>query len=322
MADRIGRQALTQVRADRRAFELETFGSSRVRVPVASKASVTSGPAPAIAPTRREMVAPNVVATPVTRVTTTRTVRPVSTVKGPTAPPPTVPSGPAVLPPPTPTSTPAPASPSSMEQPMIQANPFPTINTRGTAGVRRDFDLGGAIEGAAGALGGGGGIRDAIVGGLAGGFRDSGGGSEPPSGQPTVPGNFAPTGAGPCPDGTFKNPFGNNCIDLIPGGATQGGGMVVSGGDPVLGRYGVAMVPQAMERIRRRCPRGMVLGMDNLCYNKRDLRKDERKWNPGRKPLLTGGDLNAISTALSAAKKLDRQKKRLKQAARAFDRVS
>lgn len=318
MADRIGRTALTSVRRDRAAFERETFGSTRVRVPVASKAPVTgtASPAPAIAPTRREVVAPHIAATPTTRVTTTRTVRPVSTTKGPTTPPPTQPSGPSVLPPP------APAPTQTEPSAMIQANPFPVINTGNPRAVRRDFDLGGAIRGAAGALAGGGGWTDAAAAGVAGGFTDGGGGgSEPPSGSPTVPGNFAPSGGQtPCPDGTFS--ILGRCVDLQPGGATQGAGMVVSGGEPVLGRYGVAMVPQAMERVRRRCPRGMVLGMDNLCYNKRDLRKDERKWIPPRKPLLTGGDLNAISTALSAAKKLDRQKKRLRMAARAFDRVS
>lgn len=205
---------------------------------------------------------------------------------------------------------------------MIQSNPFPVINTGNPRAVRRDFDLGGALAGAAGALAGGGGWQGAVAGGLQGGFADSGQGSEPPSGSPTVPGNFAPTGGSgvTCPDGTLS--ILGRCVDIQPGGATQGAGLVVSGGEPVLGRYGVAMVPQAVERVRRRCPRGMVLGMDNLCYNKRDLRKNERKWNPGRKPLLTGGELNAISTALSAAKKLDRQKKRLRITARAFDRVS
>jgi hypothetical protein len=55
----------------------------------------------------------------------------------------------------------------------------------------------------------------------------------------------------------------------------------------------------------------MVLGADDLCYNRRDLRKDERKWIPGRKPLLTGGDLNAISRAARAASRVKTQQKRL-----------
>jgi hypothetical protein len=47
----------------------------------------------------------------------------------------------------------------------------------------------------------------------------------------------------------------------------------------------------------------MVLGKDNLCYNKRDLYKRDRKWNPGRKPLLTGGDLNVLRKAKGLAEK-------------------
>jgi hypothetical protein len=84
-------------------------------------------------------------------------------------------------------------------------------------------------------------------------------------------------------------------------------------GSAVHGRYGVALTPGAQAQTRLMCPRGMVLGMDDLCYNKRDLRKDERKWVPPRKPLLTGGDLNAISRAARAAGRMKVQQKRLEK---------
>ncbi len=201
------------------------------------------------------------------------------------------------------------------------ASAFPSRFTVNTSGPTRRIntsrlDLGGALEDLGGAV-----VRGA-VGGLEDRIRRlaaGGGGSEPPSGENAVPGNFAPQEA-TCPEGTFR--ILGKCVDLIPGGKMSGAGLVASGGEAVLGQFGVAMVPEQRERVRLRCPRGMVLGLDNLCYNRRDLRKDERKWVPARKPLLTGGELNAISTALSAAKKLDRQKKRLKKTARAFERAS
>jgi len=48
---------------------------------------------------------------------------------------------------------------------------------------------------------------------------------------------------------------------------------------------------------RRRCPARYKLGIDNLCYFNLPRNSKFRKWRPGRKPLFTGGDLNAIATA-------------------------
>lgn len=49
--------------------------------------------------------------------------------------------------------------------------------------------------------------------------------------------------------------------------------------------------------VRRRCPRRFKLGIDNLCYFNLPRNSKFRKWRPGRKPMFTGGDLNAIKTA-------------------------
>jgi len=111
----------------------------------------------------------------------------------------------------------------------------------------------------------------------------------------------------PCP-GVFnvKGP-GGICIDLTalpPGGApafTPRAGSDVFG-EAVMGRYGAALSPGSVTQTRMVCPRGTVLGNDNLCYNKRDLKKSERKWIPERRPLLTGGDLNAITRARKAGR--------------------
>lgn len=82
-------------------------------------------------------------------------------------------------------------------------------------------------------------------------------------------------------------------------------------GVPVMGRFGAGFEPTVFMSDTRRCGRGAVLGVDGICYNKRDLRNNERFWPRGRRPLLTGGEMRAISTASSAAKKLQRKQKQL-----------
>ena len=82
-------------------------------------------------------------------------------------------------------------------------------------------------------------------------------------------------------------------------------------GVPVMGRFGAGFEPSVFMTDTRRCGRGAVLGIDGICYNKRDLRNNERFWPRGRRPLLTGGEMRAISTASSAAKKLQRKQKQL-----------
>lgn len=82
-------------------------------------------------------------------------------------------------------------------------------------------------------------------------------------------------------------------------------------GDAVVGRFGAAIEPAVRPQETRVCPRGTVLGQDGLCYNRRDIRNDERFWPRGRRPLLTGGEMRCISIAASAARKLQRKQKQL-----------
>jgi len=129
--------------------------------------------------------------------------------------------------------------------------------------------------------------------------------------QPALqPGPTGPTSTG-CPEGQMGIPPA--CFDLVPGGATRGAGMYVGYGEAVMGRFGAALQPSTRSLSVSRCPRGSVLGSDGLCYNSRDLRRSDRKWIPGRKPLLTGGDLNAIARASRAANKMKTQQKRLQK---------
>lgn len=61
----------------------------------------------------------------------------------------------------------------------------------------------------------------------------------------------------------------------------------------VNGRYGAGLTPVMVQRHTLQCPAGFKLGKDNVCYE--SLSKKERKWNPGTKPFMTGGDLNAVA---------------------------
>ena len=111
---------------------------------------------------------------------------------------------------------------------------------------------------------------------------------------------------------------------IIPGGETgfevtapavmpspQNGTQAV--GLATLGRFGAAVEPTVRMQDIRECPRGMVLAVDGLCYSRRDVRNSERFWPRGRRPLLTGGEMRAISTAASAARKLQRKQKDLQE---------
>ncbi len=84
-------------------------------------------------------------------------------------------------------------------------------------------------------------------------------------------------------------------------------------GDPVMGRYGAGEVPGNMVVNRAVCRPGMVLGDDDVCYNRSQISNKERQWPRGRRPLLTGGDMRAISTAARAGKRLEGATKRLQK---------
>ena len=130
---------------------------------------------------------------------------------------------------------------------------------------------------------------------------DGGGGGAPSSGE----GGFGPTGqSGPCPEGQIL--LGNTCVsitDALPGGDpfTQ-----PAGGSATVGAFGQAAIRPSFEYATRlKCPRGQVLGKDNLCYAKSCISAKDRKWRPSRKPPITVRDAEAIRRA-------DRAKNRVK----------
>lgn len=84
-------------------------------------------------------------------------------------------------------------------------------------------------------------------------------------------------------------------------------------GDAVMGRYGAAMVPGNHVINRAVCLPGMIVGDDGLCYNRGQITNTQRAWPRGRKPLLTGGEMRAISVAATAGRRLERATKRLQK---------
>ncbi len=126
---------------------------------------------------------------------------------------------------------------------------------------------------------------------------------------------------GPCP-GLLSvwDPIGRRCINLgaLPPGGEPATSLPFGGaggppGEAVMGRYGAALVPGSRIIDRAECIRGMVVGNDGLCYNKSQIKNSDRMWPKGRRPLLTGGDMAAISKAARAAGRLERTTKRLQK---------
>ena len=112
---------------------------------------------------------------------------------------------------------------------------------------------------------------------------------------------------GPCLPGLIRNDAGQCVAPTSPLGART---LV---GEATMGRYGAALIPGSQIVDRATCLPGMQLGNDGLCYNRGNITNKQRMWPAGRKPLLTGGQMNAISIAARAAKRLEVTTKRLQR---------
>jgi len=110
-----------------------------------------------------------------------------------------------------------------------------------------------------------------------------------------------------CPEDLVLAPDGTCVFPGSPASGAHAAGMAV------MGRYGAAIIPGGKTITRRVCIPGMQLGNDGLCYNKGQITNKERKWPAGRRPLLTGGDMRAISIAARAGARLERTSKRLQK---------
>ena len=111
----------------------------------------------------------------------------------------------------------------------------------------------------------------------------------------------------------FENAEGRCELDLVPGPGGGGTGPARTGGAVVMGRYGAGEMPGTLIVNRAVCRPGMVVGDDGVCYNRSQIKNSERQWPRGRRPLLTGGDMRAISTAARAGRRLEGASKRLQK---------
>jgi len=109
-------------------------------------------------------------------------------------------------------------------------------------------------------------------------------------------GSFTPLHENGCDPPFVMDPRGF-CV-----GPTSPLGAATRGGDAINGRFGPAQVPGSRIVDVAKCERGMVLGKDGLCYD--NLPNKNRLYPRGRRPLLTGGDMRAISRARTAGNKL------------------
>jgi len=113
-----------------------------------------------------------------------------------------------------------------------------------------------------------------------------------------------PGASGGCPGLMNVSDGRGGCVNLMELG---GGGVFPQGGEigaAVMGRYGAGYHPASRIIDRAVCLPGDVVGNDGICYPKRSLRNKDRAWPRGRRPLLTGGEMRAISVASRAATRL------------------
>lgn len=137
----------------------------------------------------------------------------------------------------------------------------------------------------------------------AGGFAKFG----PEAGLAARPASLTAGGGGPCADPRLIMAPDGHCVAVGSGHHAQhfggdGGGPT---GETVMGRYGAGVVPGSMVIDRAVCGKSMRLGDDGICYNKTQISNKQRMWPRGRRPLLTGGDMRAISIAARSGRRLD-----------------
>ena len=107
-------------------------------------------------------------------------------------------------------------------------------------------------------------------------------------------------GSNPCPTGYRWN--GTACVEegvggtvarILPGGDTGYGSDIY--GQAVVGAFGRPGIVPATEPITtRRCPPGMVLGKDDVCYARSSIRNSDRKWPKPPRPVLSASDMKTI----------------------------
>ncbi len=102
--------------------------------------------------------------------------------------------------------------------------------------------------------------------------------------------------------------------DIFTAPGSGGTAVATGGGEAVVGAFGMAaLVPRIVGAIEdhhgelrpiRRCPRGSVLGKDDLCYMK--IPNSFRKWPKAPRAPVTANDAKCIRKAASATARVER----------------
>lgn len=143
-----------------------------------------------------------------------------------------------------------------------------------------------------------------------------GGSGQGNNSSPAEASNLSPSST--CPAGyVFRNGrceqvgVGGAVARTLPGGNTG----VMDSGAAVKTVLGVGLYPTVVGSIMRqdgttgpilRCPAGMVLGKDDICYVRQAIPNNLRRWPRGPRPLLSAQDGKVLRRAHSLEKKLNR----------------
>jgi len=114
-------------------------------------------------------------------------------------------------------------------------------------------------------------------------------------------------GGNGCEPPLIMSPRGNCIAPTSPRGAE------LFAQQPIAGVYGAGFIPGTRLVDVAQCGKKQVLGDDGICYSKTQISNKQRMWPKGRRPLLTGGDMRAISIASRAGKRMDSATTRLRK---------
>jgi len=113
---------------------------------------------------------------------------------------------------------------------------------------------------------------------------------------------------GHCEPGFVMGPDGFCVFGSSPVGVSLG-----FQSEAVMGQYGAGMNPVRRDIMTLDCLPGMVLGKDEICYNRRDISNKERKWPRGTRPLGTPGEMAALRKAASFGRRMETTVKRMQK---------
>jgi hypothetical protein len=130
-----------------------------------------------------------------------------------------------------------------------------------------------------------------------------------------IPSGFAalPQGTGGCLPPLRRDPRTGDCRMFI---GTQSGVDPTPVGDAVMGRFGPALVPGRKVIDEKTCLRGMVLGLDSLCYNSKGpgrISNKNRLWPKGAKPLGSPEQTRALRISAQFGRQFKTTQERLQK---------